>query len=288
MQYKLYTYDLETRDGSLIGPDRHFDLFQRSIGYDASNRLARYRGRADSILMEVRRVGPDFTGRIGRHATERAVVEYDTSTDEAREVVRDDNDYPHTLFICFPRLGMIAVKEGGSPPADSALQRLHTILIYRQSATFTFRALKAPIDLRKAVERFRVIEVSFEILPVNPHTGRLGRLLNIGRARDHIKTINGKAQSTEADPMQLNDGFLSGVQQLQQSGHARAGFKGRTEDGVLVNAPKPRDASALPENEEAQGEEVDVRLSVDEKVEYPFSQAHVTHIRTAARRLRNE
>lgn len=287
MQYKIYSYTLEDRSGRLISPDKQYEIFEHSTGYASGNRLATYRGKNDAILMHVRKYGSDFAGRIGKHATEREVTEYNTHVDEAREVVRADDDYPHTLFICFPRLKTIAIKEGGTPSADSAVSRLHAILIQRASLTLTCEALRAPLDLRRAVERFRVTEVTFEVLPVNPHTGRLGRLLDMGNGRDHVKKLKGKAEATRADPIQLNNGIVTAIQQLQSSGHAKAGFRGYTDDGVEVIVPKPKETREFGdiEDESRRSEEIDVKLFIPETPSFPFQQSHVTAIRTAIRRL---
>lgn len=288
MHYKIYTYEIEDERRIIVAPDRHFKIFQNSVGYDAANRLAVHRGRRDSILMEVRVFGSDFTGRIGRHLTEREVSKYDSAFDKVKSITQDDDDFPNTWFIAFPRLGVIAVRDGASPPADSAIQRLHAILIHRQKMFATFTAMKAPIDLRQAVERFKVTEVTFEVFPVNPHTASLGMRLDEERARDHIRKWRGKAEATPSNPIQLGGGLLTAIQQLQQSGHATIGFKGVTQDNVAVSVPRQRAAIEMTADASDESVEVDVKLSVDQKIEYPVTQSHVTHIRTAARHLKDE
>ena len=83
-----------------------------------------------------------------------------------------------------------------------------------------FDEIKESFDLRKAVDRFRLIEVTFDIYPVNPHTGDLGLKLDESRKLDHIKKLSGKATAPPSTPLTLGGGFLTSVQQLQQSGHA--------------------------------------------------------------------
>ncbi|WFU28447.1 hypothetical protein QA649_20160 [Bradyrhizobium sp. CB1717] len=290
MHYKLYRYQLTKVSGEKereIHPDDHFKLFQRARGTDSYGEFAEYRGKRDSVLMFVREYRSDFVGLIGRHSTEREVTTYDAKEDETYQVEVDDDDYPNAAFVCLPRLRMIACSDGARMPADGAMSRLHQILLYRHRAYFVVEAIKETFDLRKAVNRFRLIEVTFDILPVNPHTGDLGLKLDESRKLDHIKKISGKATAPSSAPMTLEGGFLTSVQQLQQSGHAKVGFVGRTDEGTEVKVPKPGKTTELAEDEEdsVRNESVGVRIKVPEKLDYPFNQAYVTRIRKIARQF---
>jgi hypothetical protein len=139
--------------------------------------------------MFVRDYRSDFVGLIGRHSTEREVTKYNAAEDETHKEDVDDDDYPNAAFICLPRLRMIACSDGAQVRADSAMSRLHQILIHRHRAIFVFDEIKETFDLRKAVDRFRLIEVTFDVYPVNPHTGDLGRRLDESRKLDHIKKL---------------------------------------------------------------------------------------------------
>jgi len=259
------------------------------VGSNAYNEYAEYRGKKDTVLMYVRKYGSDFTGLIGRHSTDREVTSYDEREDETRKRVVGDDDYPNAPFICMPRLGMIACVDSGQIKADAAMMRLHAILIFRQGVMLVVQAVTEPFDLRKAVRRFRLTEVTFEILPVNPHTKDLGLALDESRKKDHISKIIGTAHATPSNPMQLDGGFLTAVQQLQESGHSRVGFTGVTHDGKAeVRVPKPSKPRMLSSSSEetVTGENVDVRIIFPGlKTQYPFTQSHVTEIRTIARQF---
>lgn len=203
MQYRLYQYTLEDANRRLISPDRHIELFKNSVGFDGSGRLTEYRGERNTVLMYVRTYDKNFTGLIGRHSTEREVTDYVDSADETTTRRVGDDDYPHVAFICMPRIRMIALVDGGPITPDSAIQRLHQILAHRQNAYFIAESVKEAFDLRRAVDRFRVVEVSFEILPVNPHTGDIGKKLDESRKIDHIKKIIGKAVGSKDKPLKL-------------------------------------------------------------------------------------
>jgi len=116
----------------------------------------------------------DFIGLVGRHSTEREITAYDKREDETLQLDVTDDDYPHAPFVCMPRLRMIACVDSAKVSADGAMARLHQILVSRQKAFFVVEAITETFDLRKAVKRFKVIDVTFEILPVNPHSGDLG------------------------------------------------------------------------------------------------------------------
>ncbi|SDS01491.1 hypothetical protein [Bradyrhizobium canariense] len=290
MHYKLYRYTLTKIVGEKereIHPDHHFKLFQRSRGTDAYGELAEYRGKRDSVLMFVREYRSDFVGLIGRHSTEREVTSYDANEDETYQIEVDDDDYPNAAFVCLPRLRMIACSDSNQVRADSAMSRLHQILVHRHRAFFVVEPIKETFDLRKAINRFRLIEVTFDIFPVNPHTGDLGLKLDESRKLDHIKKISGKATAPSSEPMTLEGGFLTSVQQLQQSGHAKVGFVGRTDEGTEVKVPKPGRTTELAVDEEdsVRDESVGVRINVPEKLAYPFNQAYVTRIRKIARQF---
>ncbi len=290
MHYRLYRYNLTRVVGEKereIHPDQHFKIFSNSRGADAYGELAEYRGKRDSVLMYVREYRSDFVGLIGRHSTQREVTSYNAEEDEAFQKEVEDDDYPNAAFICLPRLRMIACSDGSQVRADSAMSRLHQILMYRHKAYFVVDPIKETFDLRKAVNRFRLIEVTFDVFPVNPHTGDLGRRLDESRKLDHIKKLSGKASAPPSSPLTLDGGFLTSVQQLQQSGHAKVGFVGRTDEGTEVKVPKPGRTTELSEDEDesVQHENVGVRINIPEKLDYPFNQAYVTRKRKVARQF---
>ncbi|NML73638.1 hypothetical protein HHL25_05800 [Rhizobium sp. S-51] len=290
MKYKLYEYELADRRNRLVAPDRHYEIFRKSIGIDDAGRFARYRGRDDAVLMNVRKTNSsssDFIGLIGRHSTEREITKYDQARDEADNIIVSDDDYPNSPFVCMPRLKMIACVDGAKLRADSAMARLHAILLSRQDLLFSYESTKAAYDLRRAITNFRVFEVDFEIRPVNPHSEELGLELDEDRKRDHIRNILGKAKANKGDKLELNGGFLTAVQQLQKSGHATAGYKAETSSGVQISVPKPRRES-VGKLEDEVSDTTDQDLQVDfvgMKQEFPMPQEHVTELRTIAKHL---
>jgi len=84
---------------------------------------------------------------------------------------------------------------------------------------FVFKPVSQTFDLRKATNRFRITQVDFEVLPVNPHTGDLGQQLGESKKLDHIQKLKGKAEAKPNDALKLAGGFLTAIQELQQSGH---------------------------------------------------------------------
>ncbi len=218
MLYKLYKYTLERRDGRPILTGQHFEIFNTSKGFDPFGRSAMYRGRDNALLMYIQKYGVDFGGLIGRHSTEREVTLYDQADDKTDTIPVADDDYPNVAFLCFPRMHMLVCVDGSSIKASSAVSRLHAILSHRKQLIFVGQPLTENVDLRRAVKRFKLTEVTFEVLPVNPHTGDLGYLLDDNRKKDHIKKIVGKLESTKGDPLKLNGGLLEQIQQLQLSG----------------------------------------------------------------------
>lgn len=289
MHYKLYRYQLTKIVGEdkerEIHPDKHFGVFAKSRGKDAFGELTEYRGKKDSVLMYLRDYHFDFIGLIGRHSTEREVTKYDEREDETLQLDVTDDDYPHAPFVCMPRLRMIACVDSAKVKADGAMSRLHQILLSRQKVFFVVDVITETFDLRKAVKRFRIIDVTFELLPVNPHSDDLGLKLDESRKIDHIKKIVGHATSPLSDPMTLNGGFLTSVQQLQQSGHAKVGFVGVTEEKIEVKVQKPGRATKLSADgdESVWGEDVGVKFNIPGKHTYPFPKGHVMQVRKIAK-----
>lgn len=290
MRYKIFSYELTNSDGKVINPDNHYKIFESSRGTDAYGQLTEYRGKPNTVLMHLKKYGSDFSGLIGRHSTERDITIYSEDEDETITARIDDNDYPNTPFICMPRLGYIACVEGKPVSANSAMSRLHAILEHRQKSLFVVTAFRTPFDLRKAVEAFRVTEVVYEIHPVNPHTGIIGQRLDDARKQDNIKRLKGTAEAPTGSSIKLDGGFITAIQQLQQSGHAKAGFTGVTDDGVEIKVPKPTKSQVLSEDYEDTGGHDDVDATIvfpSLKYEYPFQQAHVTEIRKIARSFKD-
>jgi len=289
VHYKLYRYYLNTKDDRQVHPDKHFSVFNASKGRDSSGEFTEYRGRKNSVLMYVQKYGANFTALVGKHSTERAVTAYDEDEDVTEELEVEDDDYPNAAFMCFPRIWMIACLDSSKVRADSAMERLHLIINRRQKLVFNVEEIRETFDLRKAVKRFRLTEVTFEILPVNPHTEDLGKRLDESRKLDHIRKINGAAHAPFSEPMTLDGGFLTAIQQLQQSGHAMVGFVGQTNDRIEVKVPKPAKARRLAESEEQEvfGENVGVKISVKERFKYPFTRQQVTEMRLIAAKFVN-
>lgn len=287
MHYKLYRYTLETPTGKAVFADKHFSEFSKAKGKDEFGELSPYRRKKDSVLMYLRDFHFDFIGLIGRHSTEREITTYDDIDDSVEQLNVGDDDYPYAAFVCMPRLGMIACVDSAKLRADAAMARLHMILSHRRGLLFVVEAITETFDLRKAVKRFKIIEVTFEILPVNPHSGDLGLQLDESRKIDHIRRIVGNAQALPSDPMKLDGGFLTAVQQLQLSGHAKVGFVGRTEDKVEVKVEKPSKPQRLAseEDESVFGENVGVKINIKEKIEYPFPKHHVMLVRSIAKKF---
>jgi hypothetical protein len=287
MHYKLYRYSLVGRNGRAIYADKHYSEFSRAKGADDFGELSPYRRKKDSVLMYLRDFHYDFIGLIGRHSTEREITAYDEREDETEIKKVVDDDYPHAPFVCMPRLGLIACVDGAKLRADAAMSRLHNILAHRRKLLFVVEAITETFDLRKAIKRFNIIEVTFELLPVNPHSDDLGLKLDESRKIDHIRRIVGTAQALPSDPMKLDGGLLTAIQQLQTSGHAKVGFVGRTDDKVEVKVEKPAKSQKLAssDDESVFGENVGVKINIKEKVEYPFPRNHVMLIRSIARKF---
>jgi len=286
MFYKLFEYSIE-RDDVLIEPDRHLRMFHSAKGHDENGHLAIYRGQQNAVLMHVRAHRELFTGLIGKHSTEREITKYDDDSDVTRNSLERDDNYPHTPFICIPKIKMIACVDSSLISAQAAMARLHAILAHRARAFFVVRPVRQVDDLRFAARNFRLTEVDYEILPVNPHTKDLGRQLDESRMRDHIQRLKGKAIGSEARPLRLGGGFLSSVQELQESGHSRVGYTGVTGDGIEIKVPKPKEARELPRArpEDQPTEEtpaVRVRFK-GEPVVYPFSRDHLERVVTVMR-----
>jgi|ERR1043166_495484 hypothetical protein len=282
MQYKLYKYELFRRDGRLVPTGQHFEIFNTSKGYDPFGRSAKYRGRDNALLMYIQKYGVDFGGLIGRHSTEREVTIYDQRQDVTETVPVEDDDYPNVAFICFPRMQMMACVDGSSITASSAISRLHAILSHRKTLNFVAEPLTENVDLRTAVARFKVTEVTFDVLPVNPHTGDLGKLLDENRKKDHIRKIVGRLEGSKSDPLKLNGGLLEQVQQLQASGHGRVGFEGYDDRGTLIQVPKPKFAKVLSDDvaRTTPGTEQQIKINVPGTREaFPFGAEHVHYIK---------
>ncbi|HEY8698429.1 MAG TPA: hypothetical protein VIM02_12505 [Rhizomicrobium sp.] len=285
MQYKLYHYTIANDEGRLVGPSKHFDLFNKSTGADVFGKYARYRNQANSILMHIQKYDPDFAGLIGKHSTEREVTKYDQKTDVTQQIKVGDDDYPHAAFICYPRLGILLCVDGSEINATTAISRLHAILAFRQNVQFVAQPLTEVADLRRAVKKFRLVEVDYEVLPVNPHTKDLGMGLDRRRKLDHIKRMSGRLEASPSDPLQLNGGFLSEIQELQESGHGRVGYTGVDDEGTEIKVPKPKEAKPLHEDEDktTPGTSPEVKITLPGvKMKYPFTVGHVGYMKRIA------
>jgi len=289
LKFKLYRFSADDNRDKKIGVDRVVDIFKRSVGRDSSGEFTKYRGKKDAVLMYLRTYKSDFTGLIGRFSSERLVSFYNDNNDEVVSESVADDDYPHVPFICFPRLGCLLCADKAVMRADAAVSRLHQILAHRTQSFFVFDAFSESVDLRVAVKKFNVYEVNFEIYPVNPHTGDLGAALDNSRKKDFINSIKGKMVAKQNSKMQLNGGLLTSIQQLQQSGHAKTGFKARTEDGVEIDAPKQINRRKLHEVDddldESLEDSVSIRINVNDDDKYPFDLAYIIKMRSIVRKI---
>jgi hypothetical protein len=237
-----------------------------------------YRGQPNAVLMHVRRTGAVFCGLIGKHSIEREIVRYDAPSDTAEANIVRDDDYPSAAFICHPELGMIACVDGSPINAKAAMSRLHAILAHRTRAIFNYFPIREAGDLRVATSRFRVTQIDYDVYPVNPHTGALGLLLDENRKQDHIQKMAGKLSGSVSNPIKLNGGFATQIQELQTSGHSRVGFTARTNDDVEIKVPKPPEPTPL-DGEDAEPSFPEVRISFPGfRVAYPPQATHIEQI----------
>jgi hypothetical protein len=288
MKYKLFKYEFRTASRRPVLQSEHLKLFEAAKGLNETGQYVEYRGKKDTLLMHFRNYENKFIGLIGRLSRERDVTLYNNTDDSIYVERMDDEDHPNTPFICFPRIGMIVCVDGAAIPAHSAMSRLHQIFAAKSRIIFEVEEISQSFDLRKATKEFRITQVDFEVIPVNPHTDDLGRQLDESRKLDHIKKIRGTAEASKSAPMQLRGGFLTALQQLQQSGHCKVGFHGVTEDGVEVQVPKPSRPRRLSDDEDVAvaGEEVGVRIKFPGPREhYPFSKAHVLEVLKVAKKF---
>ena len=190
----------------------------------------------------------------------------------------EDNDYPNAPFICSPDIEMLGCVDGPDISANSAVSRIQAILNHRSGVFFSSSPIKQLDDLRFAVNEFRIYEVDYELVSVNPHTGDLGRALDENNKRDHIEKMKGKLIARDEEPLKLNGGTLSQVQELQESGHARVGYLAKTDEGHEIRVPKPsKPAPHDLETDEPESRNLtDVRLRLHGvTVDYPFPDHHV-------------
>ncbi|MGF1592506.1 MAG: hypothetical protein ACFCUW_04455 [Kiloniellaceae bacterium] len=274
MFYKLYRYDLE-KDEIALDPSCHLDFLKKSIGRDSDGDFAVYL-KQKSVLMYVREFAGGFTGLIGKHSTEREVTRYIEESDEAKQSMAVDDDYPHTPFICVPENLMIACVDGAIT-AKSAVARLHAVVAHHTGCMVSATPVRQIPDLASIFANFHVTEVDYEIVPVNPHTGDLGISLDTSKKMDHVERLVGRAIAAEGDSLQLNGGFVSAVQDLQQSGHCRVGFTGATDEGIEVRLGKP-DRKSYFQKEPGTGTPPELRVRINERLEYPFSSEHLAKI----------
>ena len=281
MFYKLYRYIVE-RDRIELDPSGHESIFESAVGADERGQYVSYGTQRNSVLMHIRQFDEGFTGLIGKHSIEREITRYEQATDTSGVLTVADDDFPNTKFVCLPELQMIACIDSPQVSAQSAMQRLHRILAHRGRYFFLPRPLRQVDDLRLVMSLFRVVEVDYELLPVNPHTGDLGKQLDENRMLDHIQKLRGKAIGSKDEPLQLNGGHLSAVQELQASGHCRVGFRGFNSDDVEVRLKKPEQARELPEDVDdqtvdAEAPELRIYFEYDVK-QYPFTDQHLTSV----------
>jgi hypothetical protein len=276
MFYKLYRYELE-RDEVTLPRDRHLAVFRQARGPDSRGGFAVYRGQANAVLMHVRRYGEMFAGLVGKHSTERDVRAYDASSDTSEVRRIGDDDYPGAAFICSPPRGLIACVDGSPINARAAIARLHVILLHRANAFFSVTPIREAGDLKFATSQFKVVQIDYQIFPVNPHTGDLGRQLDDSRKQDHVQKMAGKLVASQADPIKLNGGIATQVQELQASGHSSVGYTALTSDQIEIKVPKPREPYAV-EDDDSNERLPEVRIRVPETIEYPFRREHIEEI----------
>ncbi len=239
-----------------------------------------YRGQANAILMQLVGNPSRFTGLVGKHSTEREVETYDNDADEVNAQVVPDDNYPNAAFLCIPEINMIACQDRATLTAKSAIARLHAILAHRTRITLVGHPLRQSDDLRFAIDHFRVVEVDFEVLPVNPHTGDAGRLLDENNKRDHVAKMRGKLLAEEGGRIELGGGTATQIQQLQQSGHARVGYKGFGPRNVEINVSKPHSPSPKEEDDEESDESYpEMRITFPHvPPTYPLPREHVEEL----------
>lgn len=294
MFYRLFRYHLDNERGP-ISENSHYKAFRDSRAKDENGRLAIYRNKEDSILMHVRGGERRFCGRVGRQATQREITRYRESDDVADDVVVADSNIPNVSFLCVPEISMIACEDGVDISAESALRRLHVILSHRRRLVFIFSEIDTQTDLRQAAAQFSLIKVSFEVMPVNPHSGDLGLKLDANNKLDNIGRMRGEVVARNKNkPLKLEGGTLEAIEQLRASGHAAVGFNAVTKQGTEISVKKTSDDDVGSSKKSADDEDLDqsiggksaVRISFKDRPQYPYRQDHMDELEGIMRSFR--
>jgi hypothetical protein len=240
MYWKFYSYDLYSFDQEqALAPQEHYAIFAKAKGFDREGKLAPHRKKSDAILMEIKRQGRAISLIAGKHVTERNVQVYRNDRDELTERLELDNNYEGALCLFWPDINKCAVSDQQNLRARSAIARINAVVNFRRLAWFVANPVTQARDLEELTKNYMVHEVSFEIRPVNPHTGPLGEKLDKSNKKDQIRRLIGKAQANGSTGLALNGGTLSEVNELYKSGHATIGVKAKNENGTELVIPRP-------------------------------------------------
>ncbi|MCB2186962.1 MAG: hypothetical protein KQJ78_11125 [Deltaproteobacteria bacterium] len=281
--YVFYRFSIED-EGSPLTHEEILPFLESARGVWVSHRVPRDReGAKDTALIQLRTTLIEFINEddsedviyfnIVRELTTRLRKEYNDKLDVLEEVVEEGKDMMLGMVVCLPGRGLMAVEDSSGKEAlgaQSTVARLRSVVRVFEGHRFMSALAASSNEVRSAIARWEVDNVSFRVWPYNPHPKKAGEHLAALLAPGKVE-VSGSIKPYKNGQIDLQQGgFVNEVVELGTTKHAEYGVTGKTSDGYRARIQKAAPEDGSP-----------VKL----KVYIPVTESTESHIKAAAKAM---
>lgn len=246
--YVMYRYEVRASNGeALVGKDL-LELIFSIAGDGAPYRVS------DPTEADYRNfvIDPDviFIAQklcaimdIGYLLDGRLKTEYDRTNNKLSVKWERSTDVRHSRAIFLLDDDIVAFRDGSGDrlTADSAVARFRAILEFHTECEFEYDRTASSADIKKALNRLKVTEFSFDARPFNPHPSKPGDILDKLLQNANVGKLRGVAKSASDEGLSVSDdGLIDEVTGMADKNYANFGMKGETKTGSTVSYKKQR------------------------------------------------
>ncbi|MDF2232210.1 hypothetical protein P2H44_06550 [Albimonas sp. CAU 1670] len=240
--FAIFRYTMSNSEGEEIDHSHHLAEFDNIKGKKAPYRVRDPEKNDEKHFVfdisDSKLSGLDyFSFGVGYQITERLERQLNPRTEKISPVYRDANDMRYTRAVFVPAYGVCAFRDGSGDDlsATGGAGRVRAIFEHHGEIAFDYIATANRNDVSKALKKLRLIELTFEVRPFNPHPSvpgdELHKLLSIAK----VDKFTGKARPADGGHMVPDSGGLvSEVDGLTQKSYGHLGLKATTSEGAEV------------------------------------------------------
>ena len=163
-------------------------------------------------------------------------------TEKVEVAMVESDDLRSTRAVLVPRFGVSAFKDGSGDQvsATGGAGRTSAIVAMYTEGAAEFEETASQQDVDQAMERLRLVEMTFDVRPFNPHPSVPGDMLHELLQKANVGKMSAKTTPHPGGGLTTDEeGIVSEARGMSAKGYGHFGIKAETEAGAQVSYKKP-------------------------------------------------